>query len=110
MVAVIIEHHDADLHAFGGGGLLARIGDALRGGQIDGGEILNLFGGFTADDELLWYVLSKRHAAQRDGASRRQSQVHDTKFHFVLPDFCAKVCPGPDGASICPGSVMALAG
>ena len=66
VVAVIIEHHDADLHALGGGGLLARIRDALRGGQIDGGEILNLFGRFAAHHELLRYVLSKCRAARRD--------------------------------------------
>ncbi len=82
MVAVIVEHHDADLHAFGRGGLLARIGNALRSGQIDGGEILNLFGGFAADHELLRHVLSERHAAKCDGANCHQFQ--DTKFHFIL--------------------------
>ena len=85
MVAVIVEHHDADLHPLGSGGFLARIGNALRGGQIDGGEILNFFGGFAADDELLRYVLSKRRAAQRNCAGCGQSQSNETKFHFVLP-------------------------
>src|SRR5882762_5350022 len=83
MVAVTIEHHDADLHAFGRGGLLARIGNALRSGQIDGSEILNLVGGFAADDELLRYVLSERHTAKRDCANCGQS--HETKLHFILP-------------------------
>ena len=64
MSAIIVEHHDTDLHAFGGG-LLARVGNVLRGGQIDGGEILNLLGRFAADHELLRYVLRKRRAAQR---------------------------------------------
>ncbi len=71
-----------DLHALLGGGLLARVGKALRSGQIDGGEILNLFGVFAADNEFLRYVLSKRHAAKHKGSGDRQS--HDTKSHFVL--------------------------
>src|ERR1700732_1460808 len=95
MVAVITEHHYADLHAFGGGGLLARIGNALRGGQVDGCEILNLLGGFAADDKLFRYVLRKRRAAKRDCARHRQSQY--TKFHFVPPDFRRTSLPGLGG-------------
>jgi hypothetical protein len=68
MVAGMIEHHDGNLHALFGGGLLAGVRKTLRGGQVDGGEILNLFGVFAADDEFFRHVLSKRHAAERDRA------------------------------------------
>ena len=96
MVASLVEHHDADLHALVGGGLLAGVGDTLSGGQIDRGEILNLFGGFAADDELLRYVLSKRRAAKRDCAAGRQSQPNHPKFHFDLPDCGGTNLPGHD--------------
>ena len=96
MIAVMIEHHDADLHALRGCGLLARLRNALRGSQIDGGEILNLFAGFAADDELLRHVLSKRRAAERDQCRCRQSQCHETKSHFSPPlPFAGQVCSRP---------------
>src|SRR5205807_4079628 len=99
MVAGVIEHHDADLHALVGGQFLARGCNPFRGGQIDRGEILNLFGVLAADDELLRYVLSKRHAAKRDCAGCRQSQSHDMKFHFALPEFSRTNLPRPGGLS-----------
>ena len=52
-----------------GGELLARLGDAFRGREVDGGEILNLFGGLAADDELRRHVLRERDRAERDCAS-----------------------------------------
>jgi hypothetical protein len=70
------------VHAFGGCRLLASAGKALCGGQIDVGEILNLFGGFAADDELLGYVLSKRHIAKRDCAS--PANAKPTLRSFIL--------------------------
>ena len=89
VVAIFIEHDDADLHALRGRGFFARFRDALRRGRIDGGEILNLFGGLAGHDELLRHVLSKRHAAQRDCCadrqSQRQSQSDETCFHFCPP-------------------------
>ena len=63
---------------FGNGGLLACIGNALGGGQIDGSEILNFFGGFTADNELLRYGLRERQSAQSDCRA-----CEDTRFHFA---------------------------
>jgi hypothetical protein len=45
VVAVVIEHVHADRDVLGGRKLLARLGDAFGGRQIDGVEILNLFGG-----------------------------------------------------------------
>src|SRR4029077_18577835 len=97
MVAEIIEHHNADLYALVGRRLLAHIGDALRGGQIDGGEILNLFGGFAADDELFRYALSKSQAARRNDGGNRQT--HDTKSHSVL-HLCLSASPSPGRKSI----------
>src|SRR5581483_11529988 len=62
LIPVLVENHDADLNAFGGGGFFANLRDAFGGRQIDGGEVLNLFSSLTADDELLGDVLSNECA------------------------------------------------
>jgi cyclic beta-1,2-glucan synthetase len=59
MVAVIVENHDADLDALVGGGLLACVGNAFRRGQVDRGEILNLFGGFDKNGREYVTVLGE---------------------------------------------------
>jgi hypothetical protein len=72
MVAVVIEDNDGvPPLSSGGDQALACLGNALRGGQIDGGEILDFFGGFPADDELPRRRLAKRQAAERDGSNNR---------------------------------------
>ena len=84
MVTVVVEHVDTDGDVLLGGELLACLGDALRGCQIDGGEVLNLFGRLSADDEVRRHVLRKRHRAERNCAGHGESHSHETKVHVAL--------------------------
>lgn len=52
IVAIIIEHIGADLHALRVSGFFAGFNDTLRSVQIDGGEVLDFFRIFATHDEL----------------------------------------------------------
>jgi len=80
VIAVVVEHVNADRDVLLDGELLARLGDPLGGCEVDRGEILNLFGGFAADDELRRDVLRRQRRAERDGC-RRDSHCGDADVH-----------------------------
>ena len=52
VIAVVVEHVNADRDVLLDSELLARLGDPFSGRQVDSREILDLFGSLAAHDEL----------------------------------------------------------
>ena len=84
MVAVVVEHHDADRDAFRRGQPLTGLGDALGGGEIDGREIVDLLGGLAADDELRRHVLRQRRTGEREGDEHDRTRDDESHVHAIL--------------------------
>src|SRR5207245_11733220 len=84
VVTVVIQHVHRDRDVFRSGELLARLGDAFSGREVDGAEILDLFGGLAADDELRGDILREYGTAERHGSRGDKTRCDDADVHVIL--------------------------
>gem|GEM_PF-169132 len=88
MVAVVVEHHDADRDSFCRGQALAGLGNAFGRGEIDRREIMDLLGRLAADDELRGHVLRQRRRAERKDSERDRTRDDESHLHAILLVTC----------------------